>query len=75
MDISGDGSAGHPRQRIGFGTPMLGETYSIYAHVSAHEEGRYMYNATYYRAQSHCIYGSVHRISPARRARRRKQKP
>ena len=31
-----------------FGTPMLGETYSIYAHVSAHEEGRYMYNAAYY---------------------------
>ena len=31
-----------------FGTPMLGETYSVYAHVSAHEEGRYMYNATYY---------------------------
>ena len=49
MDISGDGE-----QLVilvndsNFGTPMLGETYSIYAHVSAHEEGRYMYNATYY---------------------------
>ena len=27
---------------------MLGEKYSAYAHVSAHEEGRYMYNAAYY---------------------------
>ena len=31
-----------------FGTPMLGQRYSIYAHVSSQEEGRYMYNATYY---------------------------
>ncbi|HIR07591.1 MAG TPA: hypothetical protein IAA71_05280 [Candidatus Pullichristensenella stercoripullorum] len=49
MDISGDGE-----QLVilvnesNFGTPMLGEMYSAYAHVSAHEEGRYMYNAAYY---------------------------
>ena len=48
MDIGGDGSLVILVNESNFGTPMLGETYSIYAHVSAHEEGRYMYNATYY---------------------------
>lgn len=49
MDISGDGSKLVILvNESNFGTPMLGETYSAYAHVSATGDGRYMYNATYY---------------------------
>lgn len=28
--------------------PVIGGSYSLYAHVSAHQDGRYMYNASYY---------------------------
>ena len=28
--------------------PVIGGSYSLYAHVSAHQDGRYMYNAAYY---------------------------
>ena len=49
MDIGGDGTRlVILENESNFGTPMLGERYSIYAHVPAREEARYMYNANYY---------------------------
>ena len=65
MDINGDGSklvilVNESR----FGTPMLGETYSAYAHVSAPATAATCTTPPTTRAD-HTVYGSVHRISPA----------
>ncbi len=49
MDISGNGEDLVVLvNESSFGTPVIGQSYSVYAHVPAREEARYMYNATYY---------------------------